>query len=169
MQFRQAAFYRRVLWLMAWLWCVASPALAGDGTRVLMLVSYHPGMAWSDAQLAGVRAALEGVAPQIDLQILTHADDMAQMLAGVRQAIAMEVAGFEFNGYSRGGPVFNHEDGVKGNLTLGGELRERCARCLRSHRTASQRPSGLRPRRGPQPVEATAQASAAGAQPVCSE
>ena len=69
MQFRRAAFYRRVLWLMAWLWCVASPALAGDGTRVLMLVSYHPGMAWSDAQLAGVRTALEGVAPPIDLQI----------------------------------------------------------------------------------------------------
>lgn len=39
-------------------------------------------------------------------------------------AMAMEVAGFEFNGYSRGGPVFNHEDGVKGNLTLGGELQK---------------------------------------------
>lgn len=39
-------------------------------------------------------------------------------------AFAMEVAGFEFNGYSRGGPVFNHEDGVKGNLTLGGELQK---------------------------------------------
>ena len=39
-------------------------------------------------------------------------------------AFAMDVAGFEFNGYSRGGPVFNHEDGVKGNLTLGGELQK---------------------------------------------
>jgi maltoporin len=39
-------------------------------------------------------------------------------------AMAMEVAGFEFNGYSRGGPVFNHEDGVKGGLTLGGELQK---------------------------------------------
>ena len=36
----------------------------------------------------------------------------------------MEVAGFEFNGYSRGGPVFNHSDGVKGNLALGGELQK---------------------------------------------
>lgn len=39
-------------------------------------------------------------------------------------AMAMEVAGFEFNGYSRGGPVFNDSDGVKGNLTLGGELQK---------------------------------------------
>ena len=37
-------------------------------------------------------------------------------------AFAMDVAGFEFTGYSRGGPVFNHTDGVKGNLALGGEL-----------------------------------------------
>ena len=36
----------------------------------------------------------------------------------------MEVAGFEFNGYSRGGPVFNHSDGVKGNLAVGGELQK---------------------------------------------
>ena len=27
-------------------------------------------------------------------------------------AFAMDVAGFEFHGYSRGGPVFNHSDGV---------------------------------------------------------
>lgn len=39
-------------------------------------------------------------------------------------AFAMDVAGFEFNGYSRGGPVFNHSDGVKGNLSLGGELQK---------------------------------------------
>ena len=39
-------------------------------------------------------------------------------------AFAMDVAGFEFNGYSRGGPVFNHSDGVKGNLALGGELQK---------------------------------------------
>ncbi|RQO83096.1 carbohydrate porin [Acidovorax sp. FJL06] len=36
----------------------------------------------------------------------------------------MDVAGFEFNGYSRGGPVFNHSDGVKGNLALGGDLQK---------------------------------------------
>ena len=39
-------------------------------------------------------------------------------------AFAMEVAGFEFNGYSRGGPVFNHSDGVKGHIGLGGELQK---------------------------------------------
>ena len=39
-------------------------------------------------------------------------------------AFAMDVAGFEFTGYSRGGPVFNHTDGVKGNLALGGELQK---------------------------------------------
>ncbi len=39
-------------------------------------------------------------------------------------AFAMDVAGFEFTGYSRGGPVFNQTDGVKGNLALGGELQK---------------------------------------------
>lgn len=39
-------------------------------------------------------------------------------------AFAMEVAGFEFNGYSRGGPVFNHSDGIKGHIGLGGELQK---------------------------------------------
>ena len=36
----------------------------------------------------------------------------------------MDVAGFELSGYSRGGPVFNPQDGVKGNLSLGGELQK---------------------------------------------
>ena len=39
-------------------------------------------------------------------------------------AMAMDVAGFEFNGYSRGGPVFNHSDGIKGGLALGGDLQK---------------------------------------------
>ena len=39
-------------------------------------------------------------------------------------AMAMDVAGFEFNGYSRGGPVFNPADGVKGGLSLGGDLQK---------------------------------------------
>jgi maltoporin len=39
-------------------------------------------------------------------------------------AYAMDVAGFELSGYSRGGPVFNARDGVKGNLSLGGELQK---------------------------------------------
>lgn len=37
-------------------------------------------------------------------------------------ALALDVAGFEFTGYSRGGPVFKHDDGVKGGLSLGGDL-----------------------------------------------
>lgn len=42
---------------------------AAETTRVLMLASYHPGMAWSDAQIAGVRAELDGMQPPIDLQL----------------------------------------------------------------------------------------------------
>lgn len=49
---------------------------------------------------------------------------VALAAACLNGAYAMEVAGFEFNGYSRGGPVFNHSDGVKGNLALGGELQK---------------------------------------------
>jgi maltoporin len=43
-------------------------------------------------------------------------------LAGT--AGAVELGGFEFNGYSRGGPVLSHSDDVKGNLSLGGELQK---------------------------------------------
>lgn len=39
-------------------------------------------------------------------------------------ASAVEVAGIEFHGYSRGGPVFGTSDGVKGNLSLGGDLQK---------------------------------------------
>ncbi|MES2948588.1 MAG: carbohydrate porin [Pseudomonadota bacterium] len=38
-------------------------------------------------------------------------------------ALAAEVAGIEYHGYSRGGPVFNY-DTVKGGLSLGGELQK---------------------------------------------
>jgi len=37
---------------------------------------------------------------------------------------AVELGGFEFNGYSRGGPVLRQSDNVKGNLALGGELQK---------------------------------------------
>jgi maltoporin len=40
------------------------------------------------------------------------------------QASAVEVAGIEFHGYSRGGPVLNAADGVKGGLSLGGDLQK---------------------------------------------
>lgn len=39
-------------------------------------------------------------------------------------AQALDIAGFEVTGYSRGGPVFNPTDGIKGNLTLGGDLQK---------------------------------------------
>ena len=39
-------------------------------------------------------------------------------------AHALDIAGFEVTGYSRGGPVFNPTDGIKGNLTLGGDLQK---------------------------------------------
>ena len=39
-------------------------------------------------------------------------------------AHALDIAGFEVTGYSRGGPVFNPTDGIKGNLSLGGDLQK---------------------------------------------
>jgi maltoporin len=39
-------------------------------------------------------------------------------------AHALDIAGFEVTGYSRGGPVFNPTDGIKGGLTLGGDLQK---------------------------------------------
>lgn len=41
-------------------------------------------------------------------------------------ALALDVAGFEINGYSRGGPVFtyNKDADVKGGLSLGGDLQK---------------------------------------------
>ncbi|MGZ5785314.1 MAG: carbohydrate porin [Ramlibacter sp.] len=39
-------------------------------------------------------------------------------------AYAVDIGGFEFNGYSRGGPVIGYTDNVKGNLALGGELQK---------------------------------------------
>ena len=45
----------------------------------------------------------------------------AALCAG--SAFAAEVAGIEFHGYSRGGPVLNY-DNVKGGLTLGGDLQK---------------------------------------------
>jgi maltoporin len=39
-------------------------------------------------------------------------------------AFAAEIAGIEFHGYSRGGPVLSYEDGVKGSMALGGDLQK---------------------------------------------
>jgi maltoporin len=39
-------------------------------------------------------------------------------------AFAVDVGGIEFHGYSRGGPVFNYSDNVKGGLSLGGDLQK---------------------------------------------
>ena len=49
---------------------------------------------------------------------------VALVAACANGAMAMDVAGFAFAGYSRGGPAFNHSDGVKGGLSLGGELQK---------------------------------------------
>lgn len=46
----------------------------------------------------------------------------AALCAGT--AFAADVGGIEFHGYSRGGPVLKHEDGVKGGLSLGGDLQK---------------------------------------------
>jgi maltoporin len=51
---------------------------------------------------------------------------VALVAACANGAMAMDEAGFAFTGYSRGGPVFNHSDGAKGGLSLGGELQKYC-------------------------------------------
>lgn len=54
------------LWALALLW---TPSLHAEGTRVLLIASYHQGMAWSDAQIEGVRQELAPLQPTIDLQV----------------------------------------------------------------------------------------------------
>ncbi len=39
-------------------------------------------------------------------------------------ALAADIGGIEFHGYSRGGPVLSPSDGIKGGLTLGGDLQK---------------------------------------------
>jgi maltoporin len=45
-------------------------------------------------------------------------------LGASTQVRAVDIAGFDFTGYSRGGPTLNPSDGVKGGLALGGELQK---------------------------------------------
>lgn len=47
---------------------------------------------------------------------------MAALL--VTNASAADIAGIEFHGYSRGGPVLSYEDNIKGGLSLGGDLQK---------------------------------------------
>ena len=47
---------------------------------------------------------------------------VAALCAG--SAFAADVAGIEFHGYSRGGPVLNYDNNTKGGLSLGGELQK---------------------------------------------
>ncbi len=49
--------------------CALAPAWAADTARVLMVVSYHAGFAWSDAQIAGVREQLQSASQPIDLHL----------------------------------------------------------------------------------------------------
>ena len=51
------------------LWCVLPPAGAAEPARVHMIASYHAGMAWSDAQIAGVRQQLEALKPPVELHL----------------------------------------------------------------------------------------------------
>lgn len=48
----------------------------------------------------------------------------ALAIGATTPAWAVDVAGFDFTGYSRGGPTFNPSNGVKGGLTLGGDLQK---------------------------------------------
>ena len=59
--------WRQVLAGGLCLW--GSLSFATDFSRVLMLASYHSGMPWSDAQIAGVREQLSLEDPQLDLQL----------------------------------------------------------------------------------------------------
>jgi len=47
---------------------------------------------------------------------------VAVLCAG--SAFAADVAGIEFHGYSRGGPVLSYDNNTKGGLSLGGELQK---------------------------------------------
>ncbi|HCX81684.1 MAG TPA: hypothetical protein DHV01_08780 [Rhodoferax sp.] len=51
------------------LWCALVPAQALEVARVHMIASYHAGMAWSDAQIAGVREQLQARNPPLEIQL----------------------------------------------------------------------------------------------------
>lgn len=54
--------------LLAWLVC-SGLAHAAPPARVMLLVSYHAGMAWSDDQVAGVRSQLQTLGDQVDMRL----------------------------------------------------------------------------------------------------
>ncbi|MBX9816945.1 MAG: PAS domain S-box protein [Burkholderiaceae bacterium] len=60
--------WRRWAWVAA-LWCALAPAQAIELARVQMIASYHAGMAWSDAQVAGVREQLQAHNPPLEIQL----------------------------------------------------------------------------------------------------
>jgi maltoporin len=49
---------------------------------------------------------------------------VALATAAAGSAQAADDTGLEFHGYSRGGPVFNYQDNIKGGLSLGGDLQK---------------------------------------------
>lgn len=60
--------------LSAWclLWAavlLCSPLARAEGTRILLIASYHQGMAWSDAQIEGMRQEMASLQPAVDLQV----------------------------------------------------------------------------------------------------
>nr|WP_315466084.1 PAS domain S-box protein [uncultured Rhodoferax sp.] len=48
---------------------LCNPVYAAQETRVLLIASYHAGMAWSDAQIDGIRQELAPLQPAVDLQV----------------------------------------------------------------------------------------------------
>jgi maltoporin len=60
---------------------------------------------------------IKKTAPQIALAVA-----LATAAAGSAQAA--DDSGFEFHGYSRGGPVLTYQDNIKGGLSLGGDLQK---------------------------------------------
>lgn len=64
-----AAYLAAVLIPLLPLSASAAPAAASDKERVLLLMSYHPGLPWSDEQLAGVRSVLMTGRPGIELRV----------------------------------------------------------------------------------------------------
>ena len=53
-----------LVWASAAAWAADVPP-----ARVLLIASYHAGMPWSDAQIAGVRSQLAGLPMPVDVQL----------------------------------------------------------------------------------------------------
>ena len=59
----------RLLWVALALSCTVGAARSAEAAKVLMVVSYHAGFAWSDAQIAGVREQLQSPSRPVELYL----------------------------------------------------------------------------------------------------